>query len=46
MTNSQVMGDFTEAFAAADPSAVVQEGLRNEQAEEVRWQDDVHLQKS
>ena len=24
MTNSQVMGDFTEAFAAADPSAVVQ----------------------
>ena len=41
MTNSQVMGDFTDAFAASDPSAVVQEGVRNEQAKEVRWRDDV-----
>ena len=41
MTNSQVMGDFTDAFTAADPSAVIQEGLRDEQAEKVRWRDDV-----
>ena len=41
MTNSQVLGDFTDAFAAADPPAVVQQGLRDEHAEEVCWRDDV-----
>ena len=41
MTNSQVLGDFTDAFAAADPPAVVQQGLCVEHSEEVRWRDDV-----
>ena len=41
MTNPLVLGDFATAFGATDSSADVQEGLRNERANEVRWRDDV-----
>ena len=41
MTNPLVLWDFATAFWATDSSADVHEGLRNEQAIEVRWHNDV-----
>ena len=36
MTNAQVIGDFAAAFAAADPSSIVQENLLVGRANEIR----------